>query len=200
MGARILVVEDDAPCAQTLARLLGALCAVTLAATAAAAASLMNAERWLAVLLDVGLPDGDGLDLLAVAREAGFAGAVLVLTGFEVGHVANRAFDLGAELAIKPVDAGRITGWARRVTQPDDAWLEVELRAWQRRYGLTEGELHVLELAVQMNDRKEIAAARAVGLEAVKSMIGRLLEKTGDKSLQDAAMRVLWGMFSRRRP
>ncbi|MEP0545565.1 MAG: ATP-binding protein [Rhodothermales bacterium] len=64
---RILHVEDDADCAAVTAHMLAGLGEVTPAPTLAAARALLAAERFDLLLLDLGLPDGDGLDLLGTA-------------------------------------------------------------------------------------------------------------------------------------
>ena len=62
--ARILHLEDDADCAAVTAGLLSELGDVVTTSTLAHARALLDAEPFDLVLLDLGLPDGDGLDLL----------------------------------------------------------------------------------------------------------------------------------------
>lgn len=95
--ATVLVVEDDGS--------LRAVLAATLKAAGHRVVSAANAaegRRWLAhyapdlVLLDLGLPDGDGLDLIGHIRERG-ATPVLVLSARDAEAVKVRALDLGAD-------------------------------------------------------------------------------------------------------
>jgi len=79
--ARLLLVEDDADLARGLSFNLG--CegyAVEVARGAAAAAASAQAERFDLVLLDLALPDGDGLELLERWRRLGAAWPVICLT------------------------------------------------------------------------------------------------------------------------
>lgn len=62
--ARILHVEDDPDCAAVTADLLAELGEVVTTTTLAHARTLLGAETFDLVLLDLGLPDGDGMELL----------------------------------------------------------------------------------------------------------------------------------------
>lgn len=94
---RLLVIEDD--------RLLGeALCAELRGAgwTLAWARDAWRGRQhlrddWDAILLDLGLPDGSGLDLLRELREAGSRVPVVVLTARVRGPDKVKALDLGAD-------------------------------------------------------------------------------------------------------
>jgi PAS domain S-box-containing protein len=61
---RILHVEDDPDIRQIVATMLGAVADLTAAATLAEARSRLAVEHFDLVILDLGLPDGTGLDLL----------------------------------------------------------------------------------------------------------------------------------------
>ncbi|MEO0322777.1 MAG: response regulator transcription factor [Myxococcota bacterium] len=54
-------------------------------------------EAWDAILLDLGLPDGSGLDLLRELREAGSTVPIVVLTARVRGPDKVHALDLGAD-------------------------------------------------------------------------------------------------------
>lgn len=61
---RLLLVEDDAEISELLSRFLAQYqMEVYAAGTLAAARNVLSTERFDLVLLDLGLPDGDGLDL-----------------------------------------------------------------------------------------------------------------------------------------
>jgi DNA-binding response OmpR family regulator len=85
-GSRpVLIVEDDDALSTTLAEQLSldGEFQVTQAPSLAAAERLLFAEgaRFDLVLLDVGLPDGDGRDLCARMRRLGHRMPVVILTG-----------------------------------------------------------------------------------------------------------------------
>lgn len=118
---RILVVEDDAGIASGLAASLRqAGHAVDLCGTLAGAWASLCVEPFDALLLDLGLPDGDGLDLLARlrglgARAAGSAALphkdlpVLIMTARDGVNDCITGLDGGADdYLVKPFDANEM--------------------------------------------------------------------------------------------
>ena len=95
---RVLVVEDDALLAQGLTHMLSrAGHAVERAATGTHADLLLTNEEFDLVVLDVGLPDIDGFEVLRRLRQRCSSNKVLVLTARDA--VEDRVFglDLGAD-------------------------------------------------------------------------------------------------------
>jgi two-component system, OmpR family, response regulator TctD len=93
MSARLLLIEDERALREALARSLArAGFAVHSAATAQDAWAHWQAQAVDAVLLDLSLPDEDGLDLLARARAAGLRTPVMILTAR--GTVGDRILGL----------------------------------------------------------------------------------------------------------
>src|SRR6478672_4395074 len=79
--ARVLVVEDEESIAEPLCRLLerdGHV--VTHARAGAEAIDLLDAERFDVLLLDLGLPDAEGLDICRRARRVDRNLRVVILT------------------------------------------------------------------------------------------------------------------------
>jgi len=78
---RLLVVEDNEELARLLAKgLESAGFGADVAATAAEARTVLTTTRYAALVLDLGLPDGDGLAILREIRERKDPIPVLVLT------------------------------------------------------------------------------------------------------------------------
>ncbi len=99
----ILIVEDDAALRATLAEQItlagdGGEFRVAEAGTAAEAEAVLGAEgaRFDAVLLDVGLPDGDGREFCAKLRRDGKRMPVIMLTGADAERDVVRGLDAGA--------------------------------------------------------------------------------------------------------
>lgn len=96
----ILVVDDDEALRQTLAEQLAhdGEFAATEAATAAEATARLAAEdaRFDAIVLDIGLPDGDGRELCARLRKQGLRMPILMLTGADGEQDIVRGLDSGA--------------------------------------------------------------------------------------------------------
>jgi len=98
MGARILLVEDDRETRRLVASLLSeegyAVDAVGRRTNAAAAA---RAVVYDAVVLDLGLPDGDGIELCREWRRAGMTTPILVVTARADVASRVRGLDAGAD-------------------------------------------------------------------------------------------------------
>jgi len=96
-GAAILIVDDERPVLMTLEAVLGRHgYRVNVASTAAAGRDRFAKEQIDLVLLDLGLPDGSGLDLLKEFKAQKPAVEVLVLTGQDSLSNAIESIKLGA--------------------------------------------------------------------------------------------------------
>jgi DNA-binding response OmpR family regulator len=96
----ILIVEDDAALRATLAEQLlatGDFLPEEAASVADAAAKLSASDaRYNAILLDVGLPDGDGRDFCTKLRRDGMKMPVIMLTGHDGEQDVIHGLDAGA--------------------------------------------------------------------------------------------------------
>ena len=109
MEKRILLVEDDARFREDFARALGgALATERLEVDFVGAGSLAEARARLleggldAALIDVGMPDGDGLDLVGEINDGGVGRPIptMVLTASLDDKVAIQAIELGGRGAL----------------------------------------------------------------------------------------------------
>ena len=97
-GAQLLVVEDDRNVGATLVeRLCAAGYRVTLAESAERARQAWRAQPPQLVLLDVGLPDGNGFDLAVELRAAVPQSALIFLTAHGNPDDRVRGLELGAD-------------------------------------------------------------------------------------------------------
>lgn len=103
---RILVVEDDEGIAGGLAATLkGAGYAVDVCATLSSAWSALHVEGFDMVLLDLGLPDGDGMDWLRRLRQEGLQLPVLIMSARDALPDRIAGLDEGADdYLIKPFE------------------------------------------------------------------------------------------------
>lgn len=127
---RTLVVEDDASLRETLAdemRFGGAFLVEEAASVAEAEAMLGSPDsRYDAVVLDIGLPDGDGRDLCARLRRRGLRMPILMLTGADGEQDTVRGLDSGANDYIAkpfriPELLARLRAHLRVYDESDDA-------------------------------------------------------------------------------
>ena len=95
---RVLIVEDDRRLTSVLSASLRADgYAVDLAETVEDGRWLATEAPYDAILLDVGLPDGDGIDLCLALREVGVWAPILVLTAHGETRDRVRGLDSGAD-------------------------------------------------------------------------------------------------------
>jgi len=90
---------------------------VQIAETYAAGEKAIQTTKPRMIILDLGLPDGDGLDLLRKLRsDLGRKEPVLVLTAFRQEDKAVRAFELGAnDFVTKPFAPRELVARVERV-------------------------------------------------------------------------------------
>jgi DNA-binding response OmpR family regulator len=103
---RVLIVEDDAGIATGLAATLKASgYAVDVTSTLALASAALRVEPFDLVLLDLGLPDGDGLDWLRQVRRSGRVMPVLIMTARDALPDRVAGLDEGADdYVVKPFE------------------------------------------------------------------------------------------------
>jgi DNA-binding response OmpR family regulator len=166
---RVLLVEDEtdivSPLVQTLER---EGYAVDQATTGRDAIAAVAGGRHDIVILDLGLPDIDGLEVCRQLRDSGYEGAVLMLTGRtrELDRVVG--LDAGADdYLAKPFGLAellaRLRALLRRTTvrsaaQPADRRLHIDLDAHRVHVGekevaLTGKEFDVLTVLVANRDK-----------------------------------------------
>jgi DNA-binding response OmpR family regulator len=118
----LLVVEDDEVIRRSLARgLVEQGATVSTASTAVEAIQALATERPDAVLLDLGLPDLDGADVLALIRSQGDL-PVLIATARDADREVVRLLDAGADdYLVKPFSAAQAMARVRAVLRRSDA-------------------------------------------------------------------------------
>ncbi|MBL8271740.1 response regulator transcription factor [Steroidobacter sp.] len=95
---KVLIVEDQKRLAEFLRRGLGERAyTVACAGSCSEARNALCEAHYDLVVLDLGLPDGDGLDLLAEWRRSGFSEPVLILSARDSVQDRIRGLDLGAD-------------------------------------------------------------------------------------------------------
>jgi DNA-binding response OmpR family regulator len=122
-GERVLVVEDGEDSAATLTAVLRLNGFDARAVrTAAAARAAVDSGRPRVVLLDLGLPDADGEDLLQSLRAVPDPPAVVVVTGRGEPKWREAATAAGAAgFFIKPADPDALVAAVRRLCEPNGA-------------------------------------------------------------------------------
>jgi DNA-binding response OmpR family regulator len=216
---RILLVEDTHDVADAIVASFGRRGdAVDHTATRAAADELLALQRYDVIILDINLPDGDGLSLLADQRRQGILTPILMLTARLEVDDRVAALDRGADdYLVKPFDLreleARVRALARRA-QRDPAKgsiityadLEVDIAGHLVTLGgqpisLTRREFGVLE-ALLINRGRVISKEQIfermfsfdeadVGLNAVEIYVARLRKKLDGGSVSINTLRGL---------
>jgi DNA-binding response OmpR family regulator len=166
---RILIVEDDRKVGQFIERSLSEVAYFgTLVRTCAAARDALAESPYDAIVLDLGLPDGDGLQLLREWRAAGFDEPVLILSARDALQDRVKGLNLGADdYLAKPFSLeeliARVRSLLRRqggkkATTFEHRGVKLDLLARTvevdgRRIDLTAREFALLELFMQNQGR-----------------------------------------------
>lgn len=139
---RLLLVEDDIPLSDALHALLtGAGYAVDRVNDGASADALLASEQFDLVILDLNLPEMDGLSVLRAMRARKNDAAVLVLTARGTPQERVRGLDLGADdYLAKPFDVAEFEARVRSILR--------------RRAGIGSSEVRLGRLLFDMKSRQ----------------------------------------------
>ncbi|MBI4917943.1 MAG: response regulator [Acidobacteria bacterium] len=119
-GRWLLILEDEPAMARVLARELRHVAEPRVCATCEAAREALGRPGPLvAAVLDLELPDGSGLELLAKLRRTQLDLPILVVSGGADRDAVNEAQRLGAEFAHKPFHADNLRAFAARTLRLD---------------------------------------------------------------------------------
>ena len=196
-GFRAMVVDDHPLMRESMVarlRAMGATEVVEAATVAEARARARTGPMDLAVL-DLGLPDGNGLDLVAHLRERGWP-RLVVLSAADDPYSVRAAFVAGAHgYLLKNASSMIVTDGVRRVLQGGvyaDPSVAPLLAAGLRGTGTAEGlaaelsgrEIEVLRLVADGKSNKEIGDILGLSALTVKSHLARIARKlgTGDRA------------------
>ncbi|MDO6682128.1 MULTISPECIES: response regulator transcription factor [unclassified Oceanobacter] len=140
------------------------------------------ASSWQLVLLDLGLPDSDGLKLLQQLRQQDTQVAVLVCTGESRGAVLTRVLNAGASgLITKNQSTDDILLAVRRVLQ-GERYLAPEVMAASTPHPadlLSERQLAILTLMQAGYATQQIAEQLFLSPNTVKTHIRLMFDKLG---------------------
>ena len=185
-GARILVVDDDP---QALRYIRNALSEADFTPIVTSdppeAGILMEEERPHLVLLDLVLPDSDGIDLMeGILRMADVP--VIFVSGYSKDQVIARAFEKGAaDYIVKPFSptelVARVRAALRRQTEP---------------YRTEPSEPYVLgDLTIDYAEQRVTVAGRPVRLTASQyKLLYELSVNDGRVLTHDQLLRRVWGL------
>jgi CheY-like chemotaxis protein len=111
-----LLVEDHNDTARVLARLLKHFgYEIAIAGTVEEALNAFRAQKFDAILSDIGLPDGTGYDVMSEAKRTGEIKGV-ALTGYGMSEDVRRSKEAGFDFHLtKPVDVAELRTVLRKI-------------------------------------------------------------------------------------
>lgn len=181
--ARLLVVEDE-----TIGNVLESSLrrhhfAVRWERTGAGGLSAGHAEDFDLVLLDLGLPDLDGIEVCRRLRAAQPQTVMVILTARQEEMDVVVGLEAGADdYLTKPVQLDELLAWVR-----------AHLRRGPAGGSTPTGEVELGSLRVDVTERRAYVDGREVLLRAKEfDLLARLTEKPGAAVSRDALMTDVW--------
>ena len=152
----LLIVEDEPALAGLLRRALErAGFAPDVASGVVEAREHLRCASHAAILLDLGLADGDGLDLLRGLRRAGNSVPVLILTARDAPEERMTGLDSGADdYVVKPFHMGEVVSRIRALLRRPNAALGVDLRLGNVMLDTTSRSVRVSEAPLPLTPRE----------------------------------------------
>ena len=170
---RILVVEDNELVADAITRGLGmAGFAVDRAATAESASAALASEHFDLAVLDIGLPQTDGLSLLRRLRSDGKTLPVMILTARDTLATKVEALDLGADdFLLKPFEQAELAARCRALIRRANLSVSGQLSLGRIRIDITGRQVRIDDEPVELTGREWLV------LECLALNAGRVVSK-----------------------
>ncbi len=196
---RVLIVDDHAIVRSGLKNFLYAyewITPIGEATNGAEAVSMCTALEVDVVLMDVVMPEGDGIEATRQITALGKAVKVIILTSFHEQDQVEQALKAGAtSYLLKNVTAEdlahaiRSAAAGQSVLAPEatTALIDAARRKPAPNYDLTEREREVLALLVKGFSNAEIAARLSISMATAKFHLTNIFSKLGVKNRVEAA-------------
>jgi DNA-binding response OmpR family regulator len=170
---RLLIIEDEDRLSGILkSRLGGAGFAADVAGSAGDANAALELINYDAVVLDLGLPDGDGLAVLAAARRIGKSLPILILTARDAVEDRVAGLNAGADdYLTKPFAMSELIARIKALLRRPGGVLGITLEAGNLSLDTIGRELSVAGKPVRLS-RQELAI-----LEQMMRRFGRIVPK-----------------------
>jgi signal transduction histidine kinase/DNA-binding NarL/FixJ family response regulator len=196
---RVLVADDHAVTRAGILRLLStaepALQVVGEAASGRQAVTAWRELRPDVVLMDLQMPDGDGIEAIARIREENPEARIVALTAFASDELVAGAFRAGARGYVGKDStevelAAAVLAVARGETVmsgPAADRLYAHLNSAPDAFAFTDREREVLELLERGAPDREIAETLGISVKTVEKHVGSILRKSGAQNRTQAA-------------
>ncbi|MFI5299904.1 MAG: response regulator [Polyangiales bacterium] len=199
---RVALCDDHALVRHGLRSLLALAPDVQLVGEAhdgASAIELVRGVRPDVLLLDVRMPNGNGMHVLAELTKESILPATLVLTTFDEEQIALDAIRAGARgFLLKDVSLEKLLAAVRTLAaggthhMPAPSARAVPApKSWATEGELTAREIEVLRLLAGGYSNREIARALELSEGTVKNHVSNILEKLGVRDRTRAVLKAL---------
>ena len=170
---RLLVIEDENRLSGILKSKFGDIgFAVDIAGSAADASAALELINYDAAILDLGLPDGDGLAVLTAARRIGKALPILILTARDAVEDWVAGLNAGADdYLTKPFAITELIARIKALLRRPGGVLGMTLEAGNLRLDTVGRDLTIGGMSVRLS-RRELAI-----LEQMMRRFGRIVPK-----------------------
>jgi DNA-binding NarL/FixJ family response regulator len=207
MAIRLLIADDHEVVRSGLKTLLSDtdIDVVAEAASGGEALRMVAAHRPDVVLLDIRMPDGDGLSALQQLKQDHPNLPVLMLSTYDNPTYVSRAVSLGASgYVLKGSGREKLIHAIRAVAEGEATWTREEMRrmtgamaapraAGDLEAALTQRENEVLTLLAHGMTNKQIAERLGISYETVKEHVQHILRKIG---VADRTQAAVWAVRS----
>jgi DNA-binding NarL/FixJ family response regulator len=200
---RVFLADDHAIVLSGVKRLLETDREFRIVGEALTARDVLRAAEtaeWELLVLDLSLPGGGGLEVLARLRQLRPSLKVVVYSMYPEAQFARRALDAGARAYVSKerhpddlLEALRTVARGGRYVSGEE-----ESGPTEAQEALTERELQVLQLLVEERTPSKIADELGVGRSTVSSHIGQLKRKLGVASITGIVSAALRDGLARR--
>lgn len=200
-AVRVLIVEDHAVVREGTRELIQRDPAVEVvgeAGTAQEALTLTEQLRPDVVLLDLALPDRNGIDVLPELRESAPEARIVVLSAYDDGVYVVTAIEAGAAGYLLKTARGQEVVEAIHTVRRGQVVLQAEvagkLRRSLRRGGtgretaLSAREMEILSLAAKGWRNRDIASEMGISVRTVEGHLSHILGKLGLSSRTEAVV------------
>ncbi len=171
---KVLIVEDQLRLGQFLKQgFTERAYTVALASTCEQARDILAESSFDVIVLDLSLPDGDGLELLREWRHAGFNEPVLILSARDAVEDRIRGLDLGADDYLpKPFSFEELMAHVRALLRRQSAAKRAVLEHRGIRLDLVSHTVHLNDKSIDLTSREYAL------LEIFMHNVGRVLTRT----------------------
>jgi DNA-binding response OmpR family regulator len=170
---RLLVIEDESRIAEILRKSLArAGFVVDVVASCADAQAALAGFPYDVAILDLGLPDGDGLNLLSAVRSAGNQSPILVLTARDAVEDRVSGLDAGADdYLVKPFAVTELVARIKALLRRPGGALGTTLKAGNVNFDTIGRDVRIADTSLLL-PRRESAI-----LELLMRRLGRVVPK-----------------------